>query len=76
MRFTEYRTRYHSSQLDADVQCVTDCTATDPLASAKIGPNDFEILRVVGQGAFGKVFQVRQNLPAAISSSAKCASSC
>lgn len=26
--------------------------------SKKIGPNDFEILRVVGQGAFGKVFQV------------------
>lgn len=24
----------------------------------KIGPGDFEILRVVGQGAFGKVFQV------------------
>ena len=27
---------------------------------AKIGPADFEILRVVGQGAFGKVFQVRK----------------
>ncbi|KAL5813978.1 hypothetical protein ACOSQ3_024760 [Xanthoceras sorbifolium] len=26
----------------------------------KVGPADFEILRVVGQGAFGKVFQVRQ----------------
>lgn len=26
----------------------------------KIGPLDFEILRVVGQGAFGKVFQVRR----------------
>lgn len=26
----------------------------------KIGPGDFEILRVVGQGAFGKVFQVRK----------------
>jgi ribosomal protein S6 kinase beta len=24
------------------------------------GPNDFELLRVVGQGAFGKVFQVRK----------------
>lgn len=28
--------------------------------SAKIGPGDFEILRVVGKGAFGKVFQVRK----------------
>lgn len=26
----------------------------------KIGPADFEILRVVGKGAFGKVFQVRK----------------
>lgn len=26
----------------------------------KIGPADFEILRVVGQGSFGKVFQVRK----------------
>lgn len=27
---------------------------------ARLGPNDFELLRVVGQGAFGKVFQVRK----------------
>lgn len=26
----------------------------------KLGPQDFELLRVVGQGAFGKVFQVRR----------------
>ncbi|KAJ4851379.1 hypothetical protein Tsubulata_006698 [Turnera subulata] len=26
----------------------------------KIGPGDFEILRMIGQGAFGKVFQVRK----------------
>ncbi|CAI5489245.1 unnamed protein product [Closterium sp. Naga37s-1] len=26
----------------------------------KVGPEDFELLRVVGQGAFGKVFQVRR----------------
>lgn len=26
--------------------------------SGKVGPQDFEMLRVVGQGAFGKVFQV------------------
>ncbi|XWS60655.1 hypothetical protein CRYUN_Cryun07bG0054400 [Craigia yunnanensis] len=29
-------------------------------AKTKIGPEDFEILRVVGKGAFGKVFQVRK----------------
>lgn len=29
-------------------------------SGAKIGPGDFEILRVVGKGAFGKVFQVRK----------------
>ncbi|XP_054821562.1 serine/threonine-protein kinase AtPK2/AtPK19-like isoform X2 [Prosopis cineraria] len=28
--------------------------------ACKIGPGDFQILRVVGQGAFGKVFQVRK----------------
>ncbi|XWS51046.1 hypothetical protein CRYUN_Cryun12cG0142500 [Craigia yunnanensis] len=32
----------------------------DEEARTKIGPEDFEILRVVGQGAFGKVFQVRK----------------
>jgi hypothetical protein len=26
----------------------------------KLGPADFEMLRVVGQGAFGRVFQVRK----------------
>lgn len=26
----------------------------------KVGPEDFEILRVIGKGAFGKVFQVRK----------------
>ncbi|KAI8102271.1 hypothetical protein M9435_005877 [Picochlorum sp. BPE23] len=29
-------------------------------SSKKLGPDDFELLRVVGQGAFGKVFQVRK----------------
>jgi p70 ribosomal S6 kinase len=29
-------------------------------ANQKVGPADFELLRVVGQGAFGKVFQVRK----------------
>lgn len=26
----------------------------------RLGPSDFELLRIVGQGAFGKVFQVRK----------------
>ena len=26
----------------------------------KIGPGDFEIMRVIGKGSFGKVFQVRR----------------
>ncbi|TQD88923.1 hypothetical protein C1H46_025515 [Malus baccata] len=30
------------------------------LGARKFGPADFEMLRVVGQGAFGKVFQVRK----------------
>ncbi|KAJ8772364.1 hypothetical protein K2173_027541 [Erythroxylum novogranatense] len=34
------------------------------LVGDKIGPSDFEILRVIGQGAFGKVFQVRKKLGA------------
>uniref|UniRef100_A0A0D6QZ99 non-specific serine/threonine protein kinase n=1 Tax=Araucaria cunninghamii TaxID=56994 RepID=A0A0D6QZ99_ARACU len=38
---------------DQDVQ--KECSIGE-----KIGPQDFELLRVVGQGAFGKVFQVRQ----------------
>lgn len=38
---------------------VLSSSATDKSA-AKLGPQDFEILKVVGQGAFGKVFQVRQ----------------
>ncbi|KAJ0047506.1 hypothetical protein Pint_15349 [Pistacia integerrima] len=32
------------------------------ISEKKIGPGDFEILRVVGQGAFGKVFQVRKKV--------------
>ena len=41
----------------------TDVSAAATAASGtrrKLGPEDFELLRVVGQGAFGKVFQVRK----------------
>mmetsp|Transcript_17961 Transcript_17961/g.54072 ORF Transcript_17961/g.54072 Transcript_17961/m.54072 type:complete len:422 (+) Transcript_17961:776-2041(+) len=31
-----------------------------PLSPSKVSPADFEVLKVVGQGAFGKVFQVRK----------------
>lgn len=45
------------TELDKDGPVQSSC-ATDS-SSTKVGPHDFEILRVVGQGAFGKVFQVR-----------------
>jgi p70 ribosomal S6 kinase len=32
----------------------------------KIGPGDFEILRVIGKGAFGKVFQVRKKVESGV----------
>lgn len=35
-------------------------TEEDRGVETKIGPADFEILRVIGKGAFGKVFQVRK----------------
>lgn len=41
----------------------TEASAAASSASGgrkKLGPQDFEFLRVVGQGAFGKVFQVRK----------------
>ena len=37
---------------------VLSSSATDKSA-AKLGPQDFEILKVVGQGAFGKVSRAR-----------------
>ncbi|XP_062116379.1 serine/threonine-protein kinase AtPK1/AtPK6-like [Humulus lupulus] len=44
-----------------DVVC-GEKTSQSPVGSSnvKIGPGDFEIMRVVGKGAFGKVFQVRK----------------
>ena len=37
-----------------------DVSNCDQKVVVKIGPGDFEILRMVGQGAFGKVFLVRK----------------
>ncbi|GBF95208.1 serine threonine kinase [Raphidocelis subcapitata] len=46
----------HELLCDGPVQ---SCAATGMPPSTRVGPRDFDILRVVGQGAFGKVFQVR-----------------
>lgn len=37
---------------------IETCNADKSERVGKFGPGDFDILRVVGQGAFGKVFQV------------------
>lgn len=37
--------------------CTMSCSYQ--ASAAKVGPQDFDMLRVVGQGAFGKVFQVQ-----------------
>jgi hypothetical protein len=39
--------------LEGDGPVESSCVEGSP--SSKVGPQDFEILRVVGQGAFGKV---------------------
>ncbi|KAK8478534.1 hypothetical protein V6N13_072466 [Hibiscus sabdariffa] len=53
-----------SSSLPLEIQQIREYEAEteneDEQVQAKIGPENFEILRVVGQGAFGKVFQVRR----------------
>ncbi|CAI5477846.1 unnamed protein product [Closterium sp. Yama58-4] len=36
-----------------------DSDASGAIEARRVGPEDFELLRVVGQGAFGKVFQVQ-----------------
>ncbi|XP_027331331.1 serine/threonine-protein kinase AtPK2/AtPK19-like isoform X2 [Abrus precatorius] len=43
-----------------DNQPVTVPVTTHPSQAPKMAPSDFHILRVVGQGAFGKVFLVRK----------------
>lgn len=45
-------------ELDRDGP-VQSSSVTGGSSAQRVGPQDFEILRVVGQGAFGKVFQVR-----------------
>ncbi|XP_061360284.1 serine/threonine-protein kinase AtPK2/AtPK19-like [Gastrolobium bilobum] len=53
---------------ESDEKPVIVSSVSEPTATAtasekvvhKIGPGDFQILRVVGQGAFGKVFLVRK----------------
>ena len=35
-------------------------SATAPLLENRLGPDDFQVLKVVGQGAFGKVRAVWQ----------------
>ncbi|KAA8542601.1 hypothetical protein F0562_023753 [Nyssa sinensis] len=44
-------------RINADKETEKD---EDGGAVCKIGPGDFEILRVIGKGAFGKVFQVKK----------------
>lgn len=61
------KTRSHVIQGDAELcHLATVVTHVETEVSAavsghrRLGPGDFEFLRVVGQGAFGKVFQVRK----------------
>lgn len=42
------------------VEQVSYSPATGDAFPTRVGPTDFDVLRVVGQGAFGKVFQVRK----------------
>ncbi|KAL6770959.1 S6K1 [Auxenochlorella protothecoides x Auxenochlorella symbiontica] len=45
---------------EATTHAETRTSAQASTSGRKLGPADFELLRVVGQGAFGKVFQVRK----------------
>ncbi|XP_052174538.1 serine/threonine-protein kinase AtPK2/AtPK19-like [Diospyros lotus] len=46
----------NDSFVNGSLQCVDD----NFIKEQSVGLEDFEVLKVVGQGAFGKVFQVRQ----------------
>ncbi|KAK9159329.1 hypothetical protein Scep_005903 [Stephania cephalantha] len=45
---------------DNGAQKLLDRVANDALEQLVVGLDDFEVLKVVGQGAFGKVFQVKK----------------
>lgn len=49
-----------SLELSSDDEKNGDSTELDPLGVRVVSIDNFEILKVVGQGAFGKVYQVRK----------------
>jgi hypothetical protein len=53
----------HSTNASEDDRCaadgVTSCTDPDTGQRRYVSPKDFELLKVIGMGAFGKVLQVR-----------------
>jgi p70 ribosomal S6 kinase len=63
---SSFKAAAETAALAASTEVVTyvETEASAELASTsgrrRLGPNDFEMLRIVGQGAFGKVFQVRK----------------
>ncbi|XP_021292404.1 serine/threonine-protein kinase AtPK2/AtPK19-like [Herrania umbratica] len=46
---------------ETETENEAEAEAEEEEAKTKFGPEDFEIMRVVGKGAFGKVFLVRRN---------------
>lgn len=61
--FSKNEQRSSESVLTVVTHVETEASAAASSAAGgckKLGPEDFEFLRVVGQGAFGKVFQVRK----------------
>ncbi|XP_046840899.1 ribosomal protein S6 kinase beta-1-like [Xenia sp. Carnegie-2017] len=74
--FHDSSDHFSEDELDAPVSCCTDCVDCDKDDSnmetvaiseemvnpsdEKIGPESFELLKVLGKGGYGKVFQVRQ----------------
>ena len=47
-----------SAALSPEAPSSEEAASTSPQCDEKVGPDSFELLRVVGQGAFGKVRQV------------------